>query len=150
MELQSDPALSTSNLDDDDMAAIAAYTHDLGTDEKEGNFYFELNTAIRQRGMAARQSMMKTWGVCVRYLLRALRKLPAVEGIVWRGMGRRSAQVLEQYYKGRPIQWGAFSSTTTSFEAAATFTDQSDGVILKLDIHSGRVVKDFSFFPCED
>ena len=134
---------------DNELAALLAYTHDLGLGEKKGNFYFELNAALRKRELAARHNMLQTWGPCVVYLLRALEKLPAVKGVVWRGFPNK-AQVLKEYEEGRPIQWGAFSSTSTSFEAAKVFTDQSDGVLLKIKVHSGRVIKDFSFFPCED
>ena len=57
---------------------------------------------------------------------------------------------MEQYKKGRPVQWGAFSSTTTDFIAARGFTDKHKGVIFKIDLLTGRSVNDYSFFPAED
>ena len=68
---------------------------------------------------------------------------------MWRGLSNK-AQILQDYVKGHTIQWGAFSSTSTKFETAKVFTDQSTGVILRITTHSGRAIKDFSFYPCED
>lgn len=39
---------------------------------------------------------------------------------------------------GRPIQWGAFASTTTNMETAKSFTNKSDGVLFKINITSGK------------
>ncbi len=49
------------------------------------------------------------------------------------------------------MQWGAFTSTTTNFDAAkGFFTDRAAGVIFKIAISSGREPRDinaYSFFP---
>ena len=50
---------------------------------------------------------------------------------------------------GRPIQWGAFSSTTTDVDASRSFTDQTCGVIFKITVMTGRSINEFSFFPTE-
>ena len=41
--------------------------------------------------------------------------------------------ILQRYKKGRPIQWGAFTSTTTSLEAASGFAG-AGGVIIKISL----------------
>ena len=42
----------------------------------------------------------------------------------------------KEYKIGRPIQWGAFSSTTRSIEAAKQFTSAADGVIFKITVRT--------------
>ena len=48
LELQYTPV--PVQLEEDCVAAIIVYTHDLGTGQKDGNVYFELNNMLRQRG----------------------------------------------------------------------------------------------------
>ena len=60
------------------------------------------------------------------------------------------AKVEEQYQLGRPIQWGAFSSTSTDVAAAKVFTDKHSGVMFKLTLQSGKVIQAYSYFPSED
>ena len=48
VELQYTPV--PVQLEEDCVAAIVVYTHDLGTGQKDGNVYFELNNMLRQRG----------------------------------------------------------------------------------------------------
>ena len=55
--------------------------------------------------------------------------------------------VEREYKRGRPVQWGAFTSTTTDFAAAKGFTDPDAGVIFKIAISSGRDINAYSFFP---
>ena len=90
--------------------------------------------------------MMRTWGAYVHYLLRALGRLPNVVGVVYRGFPDKGA-VEREYKPGRPIQWGAFTSTTTNFAAAKGFTDRVQGVIFKITVSSGRNINAYSFFP---
>ena len=58
--------------------------------------------------------------------------------------------VEEQYKMGRPIQWGAFSSTSPDVAAAKQFTDKHSGVLFKLNLLSGKVIQAYSYFPNED
>ena len=60
------------------------------------------------------------------------------------------AAVLRQYKEGRPIQWGAFSSTSRRPELASSFTDREKGIIFRLKVTTGKDVKDFSFFAAEE
>ena len=60
------------------------------------------------------------------------------------------ATVHEQYQVGRPIQWGAFSSTSTSVAVTQQFTDVATGVIFKLTVLSAKQIATLSYFPNED
>jgi len=77
-----------------------------------------------------------------------MRLLPDVQGVVYRGYPDK-ATTLAQYQLGRPIQWGAFTSTSTNFEATKGFTDKTNGVIFKITVSSGKDINAYSFFPCE-
>ncbi|CAJ1380753.1 unnamed protein product [Effrenium voratum] len=137
------------NIGEHQLQAILAYTHDLQAPSgKAGNLYFELNNALRKRGVEDRASMMRTWGPFVCYALKGMGQLPAHQGVVYRGMPGKDF-VLSQYKKGRPIQWGAFSSTSTSKASSVQFME-ADGVLLKIDVQSGRKLGAISFFPQEE
>ena len=136
--------------DEDALSSIVAYTHDLGQPGgvKEGNYYFEMNRMLRNR--AARAEMMETWGVCVHYTLKALAKLEDFKGFVYRGWPASDKEgILREYKEGRTIQWGAFTSTTTSLQAASGFAG-AGGVIMKIKVKSGRNICPLSFYDTED
>jgi len=135
-------------LSDDHLAAIVAYTHDRQAKTPAGNIYFELNKALRTRNTTARQSTMQVWGAFTHHLIMGLSKLPDFKGDCYRGYPNKS-EVIKEYELGRPIQWGAFTSVTTSFEAAKSFTDKRTGVIFKIAVTSGRAISQYSFFPDE-
>ena len=70
--------------------------------------------------------------------IQGMRLLPDYEGVVYRGYPDK-ATTLQQYKLGRPIQWGAFTSTSTDFEATKGFTNRDTGVIFKITVSSGKV-----------
>jgi hypothetical protein len=90
---------------------------------QEGNLFFELNRALRlrKRGQEQRTALIDGWGVYMHYIMAAMAKLPKVEGVCYRGYPDK-AVVLAQYKPGRPVQWGAFASTSTDFEITKGFT----------------------------
>ena len=124
-------------------AAIVAYTHDLGVGQ-DGNLYFELNRMLRERGAAERGALMSTWGGYMHYMMTGLACLPDFKGDCFRGYnyGTR-AEILETYRLGRPIQWGAFTSVTTSLDAAKRFAPTTR-VVFKIAVTSGR---DINAYP---
>lgn len=138
-------------LKDNYLVAIVAYTHDIQANNRnpEGNIYYELNKALRERGVDQRVRTMETWGNYLHYLIMGLEKLPDFTGTCYRGYPDRET-VLSEYQLGRPIQWGAFASVTTSWEAAKSFINPETGVIFKIAVTSGRQIADYSFFPSED
>ena len=92
--------------------------------------------------------MMKTWGVVVRYMLRTLGALDNVEGTFYRGFPRRTARRCSRSIRRRPIQWGAFTSVTSSLEAAKRFAGPG-GVVCRIDVSSGKDICPISFYECE-
>jgi len=134
-------------LPEDQMLALAAYSHDLGAGQA-GNLYYELNGALRKRGKEDRTAMMDGWGVYMHFMMGAMERLPKVGGVCYRGYPDKATAVA-QYKLGRPIQWGAFASTSTDFETTKGFTDQATGVIFKITVTDGRDINAYSFFPQE-
>ena len=152
-----EPQVQMLDNDEDMLAAIVAYSHDLhqpgGT--KEGNLYFEMNRSLRERSAAGRQTLLETWGVCIHYFLKGLSKLPDVERVCYRGFAHANItdkEALVKIYKnGRPIQWGAFTSTTASLQAAREFAQNAaTGVIFRIKVLTGKDIGSLSFFPMED
>ena len=57
--------------------------------------------------------------------------------------------MVTEYQKRRTIQWGAFTSSTTSLERARGFAGHL-GVVVKIDIATGKDICNLSFFHSED
>ena len=138
------------------LGAVVAYTHDLQlpSGERAGNFYFEMNNALRDRTPSGREGMMRTWGVAVHYTLRALARLPNIERVCYRGFAHTDAagkeELLRRYKNGRPIQWGAFTSTTTDLQAARSFArSAATGVVFRIRVLTGKDIRPLSFFATE-
>ena len=91
---------------------------------------------------------MEGWGVYMHFAIGAMAQLPVIEAECYRGYPDKDTAIKE-YQVGRPIQWGAFSSTTTDFAAAKGFTNATTGVIFKNTVTDGRDIGPFSFFPQE-
>lgn len=138
-----------AGMDADSVVAILAYTHDFDYGQGEGNLYFELNNALRQRTSAGRAKMMQTWGVYVHYMLRGLRCFEAWQGTAFRGYPDL-AQVRREYLAGRVIQWGGFSSTSTDVDVARTFTDRERGCIFDIAVSEGYGICACSLLPHEE
>ena len=132
------------------MGALAAYTHDNKSGKQAGNLYFELNNMLRERGAAARAELVKVWGGynVMFFMMAAMELLPNFARVVYRGFPHRGT-VESKYKIGRPIQWGAFTSTMTDFAAAKRFIDPDKGVIFKITVTNGRDINAYSFFPTE-
>ena len=135
-------------LDENQIVALAAYSHDSGAGQA-GNLYFELNKALRKRDKEDRAALIDGWGGYMHYMMGAMAKLPRVEGVCYRGYPDK-ATAIAQYKAGRPIQWGAFASTSTDFGAAKSFTNQVTGIIFKITVTDGRDINAYSFFPAEN
>lgn len=120
-QLQFDGDLPAA-LKEDELFAVVAYTYDSNSGEQKGQIYFELNNALRERDAAARKATTALWSSYLWYLFSGLDKLPAFKGPVFRAYtAGTKAKTIADYGLGRPVQWGAFSSTSTSFDVAAGF-----------------------------
>ena len=127
-------------------ASFCRYTHDLGTGQKDGNLYFELNVMLRVRIASGRDALKATWGGYMFYFVKGLAELPNYTGECWRGYNHGTrAQILEQYSVGNGIQWGAFTSVTTSRAAAESFAPETR-VLFKIRVTSGKT--EIDLFPC--
>jgi hypothetical protein len=130
-------------LSDDELLAIAMYSYDVG--EREKNLFYVLNNDLRVRQAAK----MQLWCPYLYFLYSGLRKLPAVQGDVYRGIDT-SALVKQHYKQQREIFWSAFSSTTSSFEVAKDNFSGGTGVIFRIKVVSGRNIQPLSVLPQED
>ena len=137
--------------DDNALSAIVAHTHDLKQQNgvKSGNLFFEMNRSLRDRTDAGRIAMMSTWGPCVHYTLKGLAPLPNYEGLCYRGFPASEREgIRRSYRRRRPIQWGAFTSTTTNLDTARAFAGDG-GVVFKIDVATGKDICPISFFQTE-
>lgn len=124
-------------LSEDELFSVVAYTYDSNDGEQHGQIYFELNDSLRKRDAAARKSAMALWGVFLWYLFSALDKLPSFKGAVYRAYtAGTKAKATQDYQLGRPIQWGAFTSTSSDFGVAAGFLDSP----VRMSTTAGRTI----------
>lgn len=136
---------------EDCVHAIIAYTHDLQSFDgrKDGNVFYEMNRQLRDKTAAGRRALMNTWGPCVSYTLQGLWELEDFEGDCFRGFPASDKDdILLHYKRGRPIQWGAFTSTTT-VEARAREFAGFGGVVFKISVRTGKDINALSFFASE-
>ena len=132
------------NLEENEHAALIAYTHDLGMAQREGSLEYELNQMLRTnlRRKDDVERLVSTWGEYVQYLMRAARKLDDVRDTVYRII-RNGDMVRTDYVKGRQIQWGAFVSTTTDLEQAKSLVTGSGSIIACVNVTTGKSLASF-------
>lgn len=101
-----------------------------------GSAYRHVNSALWAGGQPAQ---------CIQpltdLLTEALEKLPRFEGVVWRGLSLNAA-ARALYIPGATVSWPAYSSSTTDYDVAAEFADDSkhpeNSVIFKIHSKSCR------------
>lgn len=135
------------------IAAVLAFTADIRNDgdTQDGEIFFELNKALRDRTPVGIDNLHRTWGCFLRYLREGLRLRPNYVGVAFRIL-RNAIHILEQYEVGKVICWGSFVSATTDADAALQFvsTDRSlQEVACKINITDARTLGDLSCFPDE-
>ena len=130
-------------LDDDELLALVAYTYDNQSGSPDGQFYQEVNRALRNR--RGRRELVQRWGGVLYYLMAALTRLPDVSGLFYRVCPDRLQ--LSNYPVGGRVQYGAFFSVTADLATATNITDTATDVILRLRLKHGRAVEDYSCFP---
>ena len=130
-------------LDDDELLALVAYTYDNQSGSPDGQFYEEVNRALRNR--RGRKQLVQRWGGVLYYLMAALTRLPDMSGLFYRVCPDRLQ--LSNYPVGGRIQYGAFFSVTADLATATKIADPSTDVILRLRLKHGRAVEDYSCFP---
>merc|ERR1712032_535211 len=122
-ELRNAPATRdvAVELDDDELGGIVMYTHDNCTGVRDGNFYFEENSDLRQYDLRARMKMLQTWGSHIYYTLRGLSKLNDIQSTTYRGLSGQKDFVSSEYALHRMIQFGGWTSTAVSLSNAKDF-----------------------------
>ena len=130
-------------LDDDELLALVAYTYDNQSGSPDGQFYQEVNRALRNR--RGRRELVQRWGGVLYYLMAALTRLPDMSGLFYRVCPDRLQ--LSNYPVGGRVQYGAFFSVTADLATAKAVADTTTDVILRLRLKHGRAVEDYSCFP---
>ena len=130
-------------LDDDELLALVAYTYDNQSGSPDGQFYEEVNRALRNR--RGRKQLVQRWGGVLYYLMAALTRLPDMSGLFYRVCPDRLQ--LSNYPVGGRVQYGAFFSVTADLATATNIADTTTDVILRLRLKHGRAVEDYSCFP---
>ncbi|KAH3722551.1 vegetative incompatibility het-e-1 protein [Pelomyxa schiedti] len=118
------PVLSksiTTDLSKDEIIAVVMYTFDFGMGVQNQNLYFILNEDLRQRI----NTKMLAWQPYLYYLLQALRKLPPVKTVVYRGVPHPRL------------------ATAQNFAGPG-------GVIFRIHVNSGRDIHELSYIAQED
>jgi len=141
-----------TRLSDDEALAAAVYSYDLGMSSDPAmdgadNFYVQLNEKLRERDSQTVRALRPY----LYYLFQALDKLPKMEGVVLRGIPASSlATVQAKYTQGKEIVWSAFTSTTVNPRTAKVFAGGSGGIIFRVTVLEGRVIKAYSAIQVED
>ena len=135
-----------------EMYALSLYTHDSGAGLQHGEFYFELNTAMRAYPHATpeeRCRIIGDWAPYVRWLMSAFGKLPSIPGCFYRGRPIQSDEMTRTFTVGRRVTFAAVTSLSMSREAAADMASD-DGLVMEIQAVSGaKAISEFSFFPYE-
>ena len=148
-KLQHLPA-GIARLSHDDAFAVAVYSYDLLLKSKDvdgrDNFFVQLNERLRLR----EATVVRNLRPYLFYLFHALDQLPRYEGVVLRGIPAAALDVVkERYTTGREIFWSAFTSTTTDIATAKNFA-QAGGIVFRVRVGDGRLIKAYSALPNED
>jgi len=123
--------------------AQVAYTYDNQSGSPDGQFYEEVNRALRNR--RGRRQLVQRWGGVLYYLMAALTRLPDMSGLFYRVCPDRLQ--LSNYPVGGRIQYGAFFSVTADHATAKAAADKDVDVIFRLRLKHGRAVEAYSCFP---
>jgi hypothetical protein len=86
------------------------------------------------------------------YLMQGLNALPLVSGVLFRGVPSSDGileMVQSTYSLGTDIHWSAFTSCTDRLDSAREFARGRGGIIFRMQILSGRDIRDYSAFRRE-
>ncbi len=131
----------------DQAISIAAYSFDLGFNDSSENLYYVLNEVLRERS----PQKMKPLQPFLAYLMSGLGALPSVNATVFRGVPVSAMDIIKRnYVQGVEIHWSAFTSTTTNLKKARQFGQGKEGIIMRIDVLTGRSIKHYSSIASED
>eukprot|EP01106_Pelomyxa_sp_JSP_P004367 TRINITY_DN1678_c0_g2_i10.p1 TRINITY_DN1678_c0_g2~~TRINITY_DN1678_c0_g2_i10.p1 ORF type:complete len:368 (-),score=75.04 TRINITY_DN1678_c0_g2_i10:20-1123(-) len=152
-ELQNLESVKIFKFSSDQLLSIVLYTYNNGSLHPERNLFYILNKDLRERTLPRR---IYSWLGYLHFLSSAISRLPAERCTVYRGVAfqteREKNDIQHKYTTHRLICWSAFSSTTKSPVVAVGFATSGaiSGVVFKMEVISGRNVKQLSQFPDEE
>eukprot|EP01124_Arcella_intermedia_P006939 TRINITY_DN14212_c0_g1_i1.p1 TRINITY_DN14212_c0_g1~~TRINITY_DN14212_c0_g1_i1.p1 ORF type:complete len:149 (-),score=39.96 TRINITY_DN14212_c0_g1_i1:36-425(-) len=84
------------------------------------------------------------------YLLAAIKKIPNMKTIIYRGIPISFKSKIESdYVLQRPIHWSGFSSGTTDLSVVQTFA-KVKGIIFEISVFTGKAIQSYSILPEEN
>jgi len=145
--LQTNP----QELSDDEMLAIVVYTYDLRTyGKKDENFYYKLNKILQKRSTKLTENNVELWSGYLYYLQKALSKIENTKITVYRGIPKEKKIIFKDNYTiKREIIWSGYTSTTDNKNIAAKFAGEG-GIVIEIDVETGKKIKDYSFYASEN
>lgn len=128
----------------DESASIHLYTMEWTYSEQ--SLYTKLNRALR----GVNRQELKPWFRYLKLFLTALFKLPAVEGVVWRGV---HGDLSSQYQNSNEQAWWAVSSCTLSLkvlESPLYLGKTGTRTLFSIETQTGRRIRSHSYFKHEE
>jgi hypothetical protein len=145
LALDNTPHEPPDNLTFDESAAILLYT--IEWEESHASLYSKLNSTLKRSSRQALRPYFKY----LKLFLTALVKLPCAPlQTVWRGVNK---DMSEDFPRGTPVTWWAFSSCTTSLTALENNTYLSnvgERTLFSVEAINGRIIRAHSHFDFED
>jgi len=134
------------NLSYDEMLAISLYTFDLKINGKNNeNFYFQLNQILQNRN----NEDLLLWKGYLYFLQKALSHFENQKVKVYRGIPNDKVDLVKKEYTlGRRIHWSAYTSTSNDKAIAIKFA-RSQGVVMEINILTGKCISNYSFIKNE-
>lgn len=129
---------SKHNLSIDESTAIYLYTDD----RHQPTLSSALNQALRSKI----ESMIEPWFGYLQLFNTALKKLPTVEGTVWRGIHTEIARKMRE---NENFVWGCVSSCSTSVDLIKSYGNQ-DTALCSIDVVEGKRICSYSKQSEED
>ena len=99
------------------------YTRNTQCGELGKQFFHNLNFDLRKMRFLSPAEMaqvQEAWGPQVSHMKRAVSKLPAYSGMVYRGQPMSEVILRGLYWPGRLFQWTAWTSSSTDVTVAVT------------------------------
>lgn len=132
-------------LTEDESASIMLYS--MGWEPNNQCLYVAMNSILRSKDRAK----LKPWYLYLKLFLTALFRLPSIPHLhVYRGI---RLNMSEHYTPGKTVVWWGFSSCTKTLpvlQSEEFLGAAGVRTLFNIDCHSGRCIKNHSFYPSED
>jgi hypothetical protein len=129
---------SEHRLTKDESAAVYLYSIEWG----HQSLYRVLNSVLRSKN----RSLVNPWLAYLKLFHTAIKKLPTVEDILWRGVPN---DISINYKKGQEIVWWSESSCTTSIDVVKDFVG-SNSTIFMIKAKNGKNLTGYTKYPYEN